>query len=81
MDFKNELKNALLDMYDVRNKLSSAVIRTNNPEAINGLMKVLDIPKDSDGTDFTVGDCIDDVINFLERYETAHLHFNPKQRN
>ena len=69
MDFQNELKNALLDMYDVRNSLSSAVIRTNNPEAINGLMKVLDIPKDNDGTDFTIGDCIDDVISFLERYE------------
>ena len=69
MDFENELKNALLDMYDVRNKLSSAVIRTNNPEAVSGLMKVLDIPKDNDGTDFTIGDCIDDVISFLERYE------------
>ena len=69
MDFENELKNALLDMYDVRNNLSSVVFRTNNPEAVSGLMKVLDTPKDSDGTDFTVGDCIDDVISFLERYD------------
>jgi len=53
-------------MYDVRNRLSSAIIHTNNPEAINGLMEVLDIPKDSDGT---IGDYIDDVINFLERYK------------
>jgi hypothetical protein len=66
MDFKNELKNTLLNMYDVRNRLSSAIIHTNNPEAINGLMKVSDIPKDSDGT---IGDYIDDVINFLERYK------------
>ena len=66
MDFKNELKNTLLNMYDVRNRLSSAIIHTNNPEAINGLMKVSDIPKDSDGT---IGDYIDDVINFLEQYK------------
>ena len=71
MDFKNELKNALLDMYDVRNKLSSAVIRTNNPEAINGLMKVLDIPKDNDGSSITVGDCIEDIIYFLEQYDNG----------
>ena len=71
MDFENELKNALLDMYDVRNNLSSVVFRTNNPEAVSGLMKVLDIPKDNDGTDFTVGDCIDDVISFLERYDNG----------
>jgi len=71
MDFENELKSALLDMYDVRNKLSSAIIHTNNPDAINGLMKVLDIPKDNDGTDFTIGDCIDDVINFLEQYDNG----------
>ena len=71
MDFENELKNALLDMYDVRNNLSSVVFRTNNPEAVSGLMKVLDIPKDNDGADFTVGDCIDDVINFLEQYDNG----------
>ena len=71
MDFENELKSALLDMYDVRNNLSSVVFRTNNPEAVSGLMKVLDIPKDNDGTDFTVGDCIDDVISFLERYDNG----------
>jgi len=71
MDFENELRSALLDMYDVRNKLSSVVFRTNNPEAVSGLMKVLDIPKDNDGTDFTIGDCIDDVINFLERYDNG----------
>ena len=69
-DFENELKNALLDMYDVRNKLSSAVIRTNNPEATSGLMKVLDIPKDNDGSIFTIGDCIEDVITFLEEQDT-----------
>ena len=71
MDFENELKNALLDMYDVRNNLSSVVFRTNNPEAVSGLMKVLDIPKDNDGSSITVGDCIEDIIYFLEQYDNG----------
>tara|TARA_Y100000816_G_C25942271_1_gene491462 strand:- start:35 stop:205 length:171 start_codon:yes stop_codon:yes gene_type:complete len=47
----NDLVSALLDMYDVRNALSD--------DALNQ-------PKDSDGTDITVRDCINDVIEFLE---------------
>ena len=47
----NDLVSALLDMYDVRNALSE--------EALNQ-------PKDNDGTEITVGECLDDVIEFLE---------------
>jgi hypothetical protein len=71
MSFQNDVSNALLNMYDVRNKLSSAVIHTNNPEAINGLMKVFDTPKDNDGSSITIGDCIDDVIEMLENYDNG----------
>ena len=45
------LESALLDMYDIQNALSD--------DALNQ-------PKDSDGTDITIGDCLDDVITFLE---------------
>ena len=49
-----EISKALLDMYDVRNSLSKDIKNQ---------------PKDSDGSDITIGDCIDDVIMFLEYLE------------
>ena len=49
----------------------SLLMDTNNPEAINGLMKVFDTPKDEDGTSITIGDCIEDVIDMLENYDNG----------
>lgn len=51
---KDTISSALLDMYDIRNVLSA---------------KIKNKPKDNDGTMFTVGDCIDSVIEFLEDLE------------
>lgn len=51
---QNALSSALCDMYDIRNALSK---------------KVKNQPKDTDGTEITIGDCIDDVILFLENLE------------
>jgi hypothetical protein len=50
----NDVSSALCDMYDIRNALSA---------------KVKKMPKDNEGTDYTVGECIDDVILFLEQLE------------
>lgn len=51
---KDMISSALFDMYDIRNVLST---------------KIKNKPKDNDGTIFTVGDCIDSVIDFLEDLE------------
>jgi hypothetical protein len=51
---KDMISSALLDMCDIRNVLSA---------------KIKNKPKDNDGTIFTVGDCIDSVIEFLEDLE------------
>jgi hypothetical protein len=51
---KEMISSALFDMYDIRNVLST---------------KIKNQPKDNDGTIFTVGDCIDSVIEFLEDLE------------
>jgi hypothetical protein len=51
---KEMISSALLDMYDIRTVLSA---------------KIKNKPKDNDGTIFTVGDCIDSVIEFLEDLE------------
>jgi hypothetical protein len=51
---KEMISSALLDMYDIRNVLSA---------------KIKNKPKDNDGTIFTVGACIDSVIEFLEDLE------------
>ena len=50
----NKLDSALCDMYDVKRALSK---------------KTMQLPKDNDGTEITISDCIDDVIDFLEGLE------------
>ena len=49
-----DITSALLDMYDIKNALSDDIKNQ---------------PKDNDGTDTTIGDCIDDVIKTLEEVE------------
>jgi hypothetical protein len=46
------IKDMLCDMYDIRRKTKQA--------------KLFDAPKDNDGTIFTLGDCIENVIDQLE---------------
>lgn len=48
---KDRIADALFDMYDIRKMLSE---------------KIKNKPKDNEGTMFTIGDCIDNVIEFLE---------------
>ena len=57
----NKVSSALCDMYDIREALST---RMKNK------------PKDNDGTEITIGDCIDDVILFLEELEECNAE-NP----
>ena len=52
----NKLDSALCDMYDIKRALSK---------------KIMQLPKDNDGTEITISDCIDDVIDFLEELERA----------
>lgn len=47
----NETSSAICDLYDVRRALSK---------------KIRSMPKDNEGSEITIGECIDDVINFLE---------------
>lgn len=51
----NELSNAVCNMYDVKNTIKSL-----------GLNEEL---KDNEGTEATIGDCIHDVLTFLESLE------------
>jgi hypothetical protein len=51
---QNNLSSALCDMYDIREALSQ---------------RIKNKPKDNDGTEITIGMCIDDVILFLESLE------------
>jgi len=50
----NKLDSALCDMYDIKRALSK---------------ETMQLPKDNDGTEITISDCIDDVIDFLEELE------------
>lgn len=51
---QNALSSALCDMYDIKDTLSK---------------RIKNQPKDNDGTEITIGMCIDDVILFLESLE------------
>ena len=51
MPSHNDIESALMDMYDLRRAIPK---------------KVKSQPKDNEGTDTTVGDCIDAVIRVLE---------------
>ena len=54
----NDTSSALCDMLDIRRALPK---------------KIKAMPKDNEGSEITIGECIDDVINFLEGiYEQGH---------
>ena len=75
MDINNEITQALCDMYDIKNMLDDEISQEMNTP-------IKKLPKDVDGTDITIGDCIDDVIYILERleeiYEPPPDVFKPK---
>lgn len=48
---KDRIASALLDAYDIRNTLPK---------------RVKNQPKDHEGTEITIGDCLDDIIALLE---------------
>ena len=51
---KEEITSALFDAYDIKNVLSNQIKRK---------------PKDNDGTETTIGDCLDHIIFILETLE------------
>ena len=52
------ISDMLCDMYDIQRQVKQA--------------KLYDIPKDNDGSSFTVGDCIENVIDQLtQKYNTT----------
>ena len=53
----NNLSSALCDMYDVKNTIKSL--------GLDGELK------DNEGTEATIGDCVHDVLMFLEELEAG----------
>ena len=59
---QNNLSSALFDMYDLKNNFH--------------IKKISHFPKDNDGTETTIIDCIDTVIDFLEQLEEENKNEN-----
>jgi hypothetical protein len=59
---QNNLSSALFDMYDLKNNFH--------------VKKISHLPKDNDGTETTIIDCIDTVIDFLEQLEEENKNGN-----
>jgi len=57
MSVHNELSSAICDMEDIKKMLSWEH------------KHILELPKDNEGTETTIGDCIDDVLHFLNNLE------------
>ena len=54
MIYKNDLTSAICDMWDIKRSV---------PKDIQKL------PKDNQGTEYTIGECIDDVLDYLQSLE------------
>ena len=52
---QNDLSSALCDAYDIKDRLRAYNIK--------------DKPKDADGSETTIDDCINDIISFLKQLE------------
>ena len=48
---QNELNSAICDMYDIQNRIK--------------IHKLADLPKDDEGSETTIGNCVNDVLEFL----------------
>jgi len=66
---QDEISKMLFNMYDIRNRLEGMV--TPSDEDYVTEIKVLDVPKDTDGSIFTIGECIDQIIFTLEENDSA----------
>lgn len=53
----NHISNLLCDLYDIRRALPR---------------NILTRPKDNEGTEFTIGDLLDDAIAMLEAYDLSY---------
>ena len=58
---QNELSNALMNAYDIKKNSHFKKIKN----------KILD-EEIGDPSDYTIGDCMDDIINSLERFEEVN---------
>lgn len=53
---KDDIASALFDAYDIRNALST---------------RIKNRPKDDEGSEITIGDCIESIIEFLEQLDES----------
>ena len=51
----DKISSALLDAYDIRNALPN---------------RIKNKPKDNEGSEITIGDCLDDIISLLETLDS-----------
>ena len=64
MNINDKIDDALCDLYDVKKRLHYTRDRHED-------MRVIDLPKDSDGTEFTIRDCLENAIHILEQLKES----------
>ena len=64
MNTNDKIDDALCDLYDVKKTLHYTRDRHED-------VRVIDLPKDSDGTEFTIRDCLENAIHILEQLKES----------
>ncbi len=64
MNTNDKIEDALCDLYDVKKTLHYTRDRHED-------MRVIDLPKDSNGTEFTIRDCLENAIHILEQLKES----------
>ena len=62
---ENDLSNALCDIQDIKKMSELIFVKDESGREC----QYKDLPKDNEGSDITIGDCIDDLITFLQGLE------------
>ena len=71
-DFQEDINDVLCDARDVRSALSLLQyhFQVSTSDFNSGKNFITDHPKDNDGSEITIGDCLDNIIETLEKWES-----------
>ena len=64
MNTNDKIDDALCDLRDVKETLHHTTDKYSD-------MRVIDLPKDSDGTEFTIRECLENAIFILEQLKES----------
>ena len=72
-DFQSDVNDVLCDAKDVRSALSNLhrelILCYPASDFNNGYNFIINYPKDNNGSEITIGECLDNIIETLEKWD------------